>query len=325
MPGPREVLIAVQAAGICGSDLHIYNWDTKVKMAPPVIIGHEFCGTIVELGTEAEGEIDTLNIGDRVTAEPTFKVCGSCRYCQSGFYNLCAERQVLGFAADGAFAEFVRVPAKRVHALPDNVEDLAGAMIEPFACCVHGLYELTGVVANDFAVVSGPGAMGLLAVQLLREAGARVLVIGTAADEQRLALARTLGADLTLNVEQTDVLQEVLELSGGAGADLIAECSGAPAAAELGIDIVRKRGKYLQLGLFGKPITLDFEKIAYKELQIFGSFAQKWSAWKTALSLLDQGKIQLVPLVSDVLPLTDWQLGFEKLNKKTGLKIVLTP
>jgi len=124
---PGEVLIQVAAAGICGSDLKILNWDTKVTLAPPVTIGHEFSGTVVEAAADSGG----LKPGDRVTAEPTYRVCGRCLHCQAGFYNLCAERKVLGFAVDGAFAEYVRVPAGRVHPLPSNVSFHAGALTEP--------------------------------------------------------------------------------------------------------------------------------------------------------------------------------------------------
>ncbi len=321
LPAADEILVHVQAAGICGSDLHIYNWATRVAMAPPVVMGHEFSGVIEELGCEVEG----FRAGERVTAEPTYHVCGHCRYCQSGRYNLCHERRVLGFAVDGAFAQYIRVPGTRVHRLPESVDYTVGAMTEPFACCVHGLYELTGVAVNEFAVVSGPGAIGLMCVQLLKLAGARVAVIGVTADAERLFLANRLGADHTINVEKEDALSIVKDLTAGWGADIVVECSGSQAAANSGLEIVRKGGRYTQIGLFGRPITLDFEKVAYKEIQLTGSFAQKWSAWKTALALMAAGKVELAPLVSDVLPLKDWNRGFQKLNSKQGMKIILTP
>ena len=319
VPADGEVLIQVAATGICGSDLKILNWNTQVTMAPPVTIGHEFSGTVVEAAA------DGWKPGDRVTAEPTYRVCGRCLHCQSGFYNLCAERKVLGFAADGAFAEFVRVPAARVHTLPANVGFHAGALTEPLACCVHGLYELTGVGVEELAVVTGPGAIGLLCVQLLKAAGARVVVVGTAADRGRLELARRLGAEHVVDSSAQDPAAAVAALSGGLGADLVVECSGAGAAAELGLELARKRGKYTQLGMFGRPITLDFERIAYKEIRVVGSFAQRWSAWKLALRLLAEDKVKLEPLVSDVLPLHDWQKGFEKFKSRQGLKVLLTP
>ncbi len=321
LPAFDEVLIRVKAAGICGSDLKIYNWDTQVRMAPPVIMGHEFCGVVEELGSET----GSLKIGDRVTAEPTYSVCGRCYHCHSGFYNLCVERKVLGFAVDGAFAQHIRVPEGRVHRLPENVDFWAGAMTEPLACCVHGVYELGRVTAGDLAVVSGPGAIGLICVQLLKLAGARVLVTGTQADAERLALAKKLGADYAINCNGTDILQTIRDLTGGLGADMVVECSGSQEAADSGLNLIRKRGCYVQVGLFGRPVMLDFEKVAYKEIQVTGSFAQKWSAWKTSLLLMAEKKVHLNPLVSDVLPLLEWSNGFDKLNSKQGLKIILTP
>lgn len=321
VPGADEILIKVEAAGICGSDLHIYNWDTQVRMQPPVVMGHEFSGTIEEVG----GSVTNWHLGDRVTAEPSYYVCEECAYCKSGFYNLCEERQVFGFWADGAFAEYIKVPAKRLHKLPDNISFEEGAMIEPFACCVHGVKELTGVDVEDFTVVSGPGAIGLLCLQVARASGARTAVIGTEADVKRLELARELGADYTFQIGKDDVLREIRDLSGGLGADVVIEASGAAPAVDMGFDMAKKRGKYLQIGLFGKPISTAFEKIAYKELQIFGSFAQKWSAWKCALKLLGNEKVRLKPLVSDALPLREWEKGFNKLLNKEGYKILLYP
>jgi len=321
VPGEGEALVKVAAAGICGSDLHIRNWDTRVTMAPPVTIGHEFAGIVAEIAGDGAG----LRAGDRVTAEPTYRVCGKCLHCRAGSYNLCSERRVLGFAVDGAFAEFVRVPAGRIHLLPANVGFRAGAMSEPLACCVHGLYELTGIMAGELAAVTGPGAIGLLCAQLLKAAGARVAVIGTGTDTARLALARQLGADHTFDASVQDPAASILELTGGVGADIVVECSGAAAAAALGLELVRRGGKYTQMGMFGRPISLDFERVAYKEIRVVGSFAQKWSAWKRALRLLEEGRLQLEPLVSDVIPLRDWQKGFDKLAAREGLKILLTP
>ena len=320
-PSPGEVLVRVRAAGICGSDLHIQEVDTQVALDPPVVMGHEFAGVIEEVGADAR----EFSVGERVTGEPTYRVCGHCPHCKAGSYNLCRERRVLGYAADGAFAELVRVPCARVHRLPANVDFSSGALTEPLACCVHGVYEGVGVTANELALVIGPGAIGLLVLQLLRNAGARTMVIGTSADEERLRLAHALGADVAIDLSKTDAHRAVAEASDGAGVDLVVECSGAEAAATLGLELARRQGRYAQIGLFGRPIRLDFEKIAYKELRVTGSFAQKWSSWRTALSLMAGGRVRLAELVTDILPLEDWQSGFQRFREKKGIKFVLTP
>jgi L-iditol 2-dehydrogenase len=319
--GPGQVVIAVQATGICGSDLHVRAWDIQIPMRPPMSTGHEFSGAIAELGAGVEG----WQVGDRVTAEPTYSSCGHCRYCRTGAYNLCAERRVLGYWVDGAFAEYVRVPVERLHRLPERIGFHEGAMLEPLACCVHGVLELTRIDPDELVVVSGPGAMGLLSMQVAKACGAQVVVIGTGIDGPRLEVARTLGADHTINLAEEDPVERVMDLTDGIGADVLLECSGAPAAVDAGIDLVRKQGRYTQIGLFGQPVTVDFERIAYKELQVTGSFAQRWTAWVRTLALVERGAIQLAPLISDVLPLTAWEEGFEKLERKEGLKIILEP
>ena len=321
VPSAGEVLVRVKAAGICGSDLHIQDGDIRIALAPPVIMGHEFAGVIEEVGADVRG----VSAGERVTAEPTYSSCGHCPCCHAGAYNLCPERRVLGYAADGGFAELVRVPIARVHRLPENVDFTAGALTEPLACCVHGLYEVAGVTANDLAVVIGPGAIGLLALQLLRNAGARTIVVGTAADAERLLLARSLGAVAAVDAAGDSARLAVRDASAGEGADIVIECSGAEPAAALGMDLARRQGRYLQMGLFGRPIQLDFEKIAYKELRVTGSFAQKWSAWRTALSLMAGERVKPATLVTDILPLEDWQSGFQRFREKKGVKFIVTP
>lgn len=253
-PGPGQVLIEVKAAGICGSDLHILHWDIAFAMKPPMIIGHEFSGVIVETGSGVEG----WKPGDRVTAEPSAIICGECRYCRTGAYNLCANRRVMGYWVDGVFAEYVVAGAVRLHRLPDRTSFEEGALTEPLACCVHAVHELTGVEVGDFVAVTGPGAIGLLCAQLAKAEGAVVMMVGTNVDRDRLAKAKELGIDYCVNLQERDPLEAVRELTEGYGADIVFECSGAAPAAAMGIELARKQGKYTQVGLFGKPITLDF-------------------------------------------------------------------
>jgi L-iditol 2-dehydrogenase len=317
----NEVLIKVKAAGICGSDIHIYNWDTQVKMSPPVVMGHEFSGVAEEVGSAVEG----IKPGDRVTAEPSYSVCGRCGYCMEGRYNLCEDRKVMGFWADGAFAEYTAAPAHRIHKLPENISFEEGALTEPFACTVHGVHELVKVRFGENVIVTGPGAIGLLAAQTALAEGARVTVIGTEADAKRLELADKLGVHRTVNLRKEDAAKVVRETTSGKGADVALECSGAEAAVDFNLENLRKGGRFLQLGLFGKPIRTQFELIAYKELEIYGSFAQKWSAWKLALDMMKKQKVTLGPVISDRLPLSDWETGFMKMNNKDGMKIILVP
>ena len=319
-PAPNQVKIEVKACGVCGSDLHILHDEINIPIRPPVVIGHEFSGIVVEKGSEAAEEI---KIGDRVTAEPNIYTCGKCRYCRTEYYNLCANRKVAGYWFNGGFARYTN--ATFVHKLPDNVSFVGGALTEPVAICIHGIVEQTGISAGDSVVVTGPGPVGLIAALVALAEGGTVMVCGTSADRHRLGLAEDLGVHHTMNIDQCDAVARVRELTEGYGADVLLECSGYPAAARMGLEMVRKRGKYSQIGLFGKPIEIDFEKIAFKEIQVTGSMSQRRPSWKRALNLMGRGIIPAEKLVSHQFPLREWEKAFEMSEKKEGVKLVLLP
>ena len=320
-PDANQVVIAVKAAGVCGSDLHIYHDEMKTPLEVPVVIGHEFSGEIAEVGSEVE----QFNIGNRVTVVPNIWTCGKCKYCRSGYINLCGTRRVIGYSHNGAFAEYCTVPANCLYRLPENVDFIGGALSEPLACCTNGVIDQTGISAGDFVVITGPGAIGLLTLQLAKAEGGIVAVCGVSGDEERLNLAKELGADYTIRVDEVDAIEMVKDFTEGYGADVTLECSGAAGGASLGLNIVKKRGKYTQMGLFGHPIEIDFELIAYKELQVTGFVSQKRSSWERAIKLMEIGKILTKPLVSHQLPLDDWKRAFEMFEQRAGVKLVLIP
>lgn len=320
-PGPGQVKVEVKAAGVCGSDLHIFHDEIAIAIEPPVVIGHEFAGIIAGLGEGVKG----WHVGDRATCETTAWSCGQCLQCRLGHYNMCADRKVLGYAFDGCFARYCVVNEHQVHQLPDNVDFLAGALTEPLACCVHAVLELTCISAGDVVVLTGPGPIGLLCLQLARAAGGYAVMCGTTQDRERLEVARRLGADIIVNVETEDVRHLLDKLTGAQGADVFLECSGAPPAARLGLESTRRGGQYTQVGLFPGPFELSFDLIAYKELRVTGSLGQRWTSWQRALSLMAQDQVDTKSLVSHILPLTEWQEAFRLLEQKQGLKIVLEP
>jgi L-iditol 2-dehydrogenase len=319
--GPGQVKVEVKAAGVCGSDLHIYYDEIAIPIVPPVVMGHEFAGVIAEVG---DG-VDHVRVGDRVTCETTAWSCGRCLQCRLGHYNMCAERKVVGYAVDGCFARACVVNERQVHLLPENVDFQAGALTEPLACAVHAVLELTSIVAGDHVMITGPGPVGLLCLQLVKAAGGFALVCGTRQDAERLELARRFGADVTVDVDREDALEIVRDLTGGEGADVFLECAGAPPAARLGLEATRRGGQYTQVGLFPAPFELKFDLIAYKELQVTGSLGQRWTSWQRALSLMAHGVVDTGSLVSHVLPLTDWREAFRLAEEGEGLKIVLEP
>lgn len=319
--GPGQVKIEVKAAGVCGSDLHIYYDEIAIPIKPPVIMGHEFSGVIVDLGDGVEG----LGIGDRVTCETTAWSCGQCLSCRLGQYNMCASRKVVGYAVDGCFARYCVVNQRQVHLLPENVGFQAGALTEPLACCVHAVLELSSLTAGDVVAITGPGPIGLLCLQLAKAAGGYTIVCGASQDAGRLALARRLGADLAVDVQAEDALARIYQETGGQGADLFLECAGSPAAARLGLEATRRGGQYTQVGLFPGPFELKFDLIAYRELRVTGSLSQRWTSWQRALALMAQGQVDTQSLISHTLPLDHWREAFRMSEEKQGLKIVLEP
>jgi L-iditol 2-dehydrogenase len=320
-PGPGEVRIRVAYAGICASDLHILNDDIAIAIRPPVVMGHEFSGTIDRLGDGVEG----WRTGDRVVAEASYEVCGACRSCASGFYNLCASRKVLGYWYDGAFAPLTVVPARRVHRLPASIGFEAGALIEPTACVVHGVCELIAIEPGDVVLVTGPGAIGLTALQVAKAAGAKVVVSGTADDRARLDLAKRLGADATVDATAAGVAKTVSELTAGAGVDVAVECSGSDRAVRSALEALRRRGRFLQLGVLGRDMQLSFDTILSKELALTGSISSRDVSWRRAIELVERGDVRPELLVSEKLPLDRWEEAFRMHVDRRGLKILFKP
>ena len=319
-PGPGEVKIAVQAAGVCGTDLHIAQG--TYASSPPVTMGHEFSGKVSAVGAGVDG----FEIGDRVMSEPMAAYCGGCLFCDRGQMNLCSERLSYGVNVNGGFAESVVVRQGAIHRLPHDVDFVSGAMTEPLAVCVHALTERTQITAGQLVLVLGPGPVGLLAAMLAKAHGATVVVAGTAIDQDRLDVARAVGADLTVTVDEVDLTEQLEALSMGAGgADVTIEAAGVAGSVEAAFKNTRKAGTIVQLGLFDEPITLDYSPVALRELNVIGSFAQSWSSFEGALELMARKRVNVEALVAAILPLHEGEQAFHRAEQKDGTKIILTP
>lgn len=318
--GPGQVKIEVKAAGICGSDIHIWHSDIAIPMKLPVVIGHEFSGIIVDAGAE----VKDFRVGDRVTAETTFESCERCYHCRSGNYNLCKGRRGIGYWYNGAFTKYIIINQQRLYKLPDSVSFEEGAMSEPLTCVTHALFELAEIKPTDSVVIFGPGPIGLLALQVVNAIGAEAYLCGIGKDAERLRLGGELGAAKVVDVEKESIHEIVNDKTKGLGADVVLECSGSSSAANTGFEIVRKGGQYVQIGLFGGPIKIDLAAMAYKEIRATGSFSQKWSAWLKTMELLRRGKIRLKPLISHKFGLEDWEEAFGIAQSGQGLKVVFS-
>jgi L-iditol 2-dehydrogenase len=321
IPFPDWVLIKVKAAGICGTDLHI--WHDQFQYWPPVVLGHEFAGVIVETGAN----VKRWKAGDRVVAEPHSLACGECDECRRGQIQLCASKRSPGWGIDGAFTDYLVMPASLLHAIPPDVPDVIAAIAEPMAIVIHQVLERGRVELRDFVVISGTGPVGILAAFLAKKAGARtVIVTGIGRSEQvRFPVSRALGADLCLNVEKEDIVQRVKELTGGRGADLVVEASGNPKAIAQSFQMVRTGGRISAIGFTGSGgVTVPWDTALLKVLDVSFNMSSSRTAWPKAMSTLGAFHESLAPYVTSVVSLDSWEDAFLRLEAEKDVKTVFT-
>ena len=317
IPQVNEVKVKVEATGICGTDLYGYS-----AVKPPVVLGHETAGRVAEIGKEVQG----IKIGDRVTTETTAHICGKCKYCQNKEYNLCIHRKGLGSAINGAFAQYFVIRKESIHHIPSHIDFISASLFEPLSCATHAVIEQANLLKRETALILGPGPFGLLTAQVAQTLEARVIIVGIKGDEKRLSLAKNLGIDLIFNIEKKDLENYLSNIIIENGIDVIFECSGSIAAVKYGLKIIRKGGRFIQAGIVRQPIELNFNELLFnKELTLIGSRTQKPSSWDKAIQLVDERKVNLGKLVSDVLPLSNWKEGFKRAREKTSVKVVLQP
>ncbi|MEW5979613.1 MAG: zinc-binding dehydrogenase [Acidobacteriota bacterium] len=318
-PGSNEVKLKIAAAGICGTDIHIIKG--RWRCDPPVVLGHEFCGTVVEVGSQVRG----FQPGDRVVSSNPAKVCGMCHHCLAGNPFMCSERVSAGYMIDGAFAEFLCIRPEVCHHLPDHVSFKAAAMGEPLAVAVRAVMERSTVHAGDLVLVSGPGCVGLLTLLMAKLEGARVVISGVSKDQPRLECARQLGADRVVNASIEDLSGIILEASGGQGADLVYECSGSPTSLAACWESVRKEGTVVQVGVYPGPIETDLNKVMMKELRFIGSYGYVWTSWQRAVQLWKDNRIRIESMVSHQYPLSRFEEAFRVTQDGRAIKVVLNP
>lgn len=321
-PGPGEVKIRVAAGGICGSDIHVRH--DSFPYWPPVILGHEFTGTVIELGADCA----VAKVGDRVVAEPHTKACGICYLCRTGNIQICPQKRSPGWGIHGGMAEFICYPEKLLHRIPDGMSWDQAAVVEPVANCVTDLIEHTTVTPGDFVVVLGPGPIGLMTALVARAAGAReVAIIGTPGDEAlRLAKARELGFTRIINLAQTSPVDAILEMTDGRGADIVAECSGSPKAIASTVDLVRKKGKICAIGLTGnKMVELPWDKFNFKVVDLQFNLSTSYTSWDRSIHLIHGGAVPAEKIISHRAPLAEWQTVFDAIENLQALKGLMIP
>ena len=331
--GPREAVIRIASCGICASDCKCWQgakmfWGSDTQAAyvkPPVIAGHEFYGVVEELGDGA-GEHFGIRPGQRVIAEQIVP-CDRCHYCRTGSYWMCEVHNIFGFqreVADGGMAEYMRLPStSRLHVIPDGMPLNDAAIIEPLSCAIHTV-QRGDVQLADVVVLAGAGPIGLMMVQVLKLKTPRRIVVIDMSDE-RLALARRYGADLTINPTRQDARAEVMAVTGNYGCDVYIEATGSPGGVTQGLDLVRKLGRFVEFSVFGKETSADWSIIGdRKELDVRGSHLGPY-CYPIAIDLLTRGLVTSDGIVTHEYDLHDWDEAIRSASSMDSIKVLLTP
>lgn len=320
--GPTDALIRVQYAGVCGTDLHIWEWDSWAsnRMHPPVVIGHEFAGTIAKLGPEAAAA-GLLQVGDVVTAEGHI-VCGHCLQCRTGNAHLCRRTQIIGVDRDGAFADYIAMPVSNVMKL-DGIPAELGAIMDPMGNAVHTVLE-GGEVPGSTVFVLGCGPIGCFAVGVARAAGAS-LVVASDLNPTRLAIARAMGAHATINPSTEDVTARINELTNGDGMDLVCEMSGHPAGHSQAFQVARQGGRVNMLGTPSRTTEVNFARdVIFKGLTLYGVTGRKmYTTWQQLGRFLRAGQLDPRPVITHRFPLERIGEAIGVIKDGTAGKVIL--
>ena len=340
-PGAGEVLIRVGACAICGSDPKIlaHGWPNHPPYGVPgqrggFIFGHEYTGEVAALGQGVArgGGVTELNVGDRVAVEP-HKGCGVCDNCRDGLYNTCLNygehdkgHRHYGFSANGGYAEYVCNHVNSVYRIPDSMSLEEATLITTAATSLYGIRRIGGIRAGETVVVSGPGAIGLMAVTMARLMGAGTIVL-TGTRSERLQVGQQLGADVTVNVREEDAFERIMGLTGGVGADAVLECAGTTQAAVDAVGFCKKNGRVALVGIYAEPAPLDVNKIVQWNITVAGSKAEGERSMVQALALLGRRDVDLSPLLTHTFPLDQVHTAFETAEKRLGgaIKVVVQP
>lgn len=324
--GPDEFLVRVKAATICATDVRIYTYgDTRIKL--PRVLGHEFAGDVEKIGANLRNR---LKVGMRVTANPNM-YCGRCRYCIPGRHELCDSRYALGIDVDGAFAEYLRVPPEAsktggVCEVPDSLSYEEATLVEPLSCCLHGI-EACKINVGDSVAIVGDGPIALLHLKLAKLSGAGTIIVSGHHDN-RLMIARELGADATINEKREDPIEGIRLLTDGYGADVVIVAVGSPVAQQQALSIAAKGGRinfFAGLPAGKEIVPLNANLIHYKELSILGTSSSTIHEFRRTLELVSSGVLDVKRFITHRFPLDKTLKAFETASSRGGLKVCVNP
>lgn len=316
--GPNDVLIKIKKTAICGTDIHIYNWDewAQKNIQPPLVAGHEFVGEVVEIGREVK---DYFNIGDRVSGEGHID-CGHCRNCRAGRSHLCRINVSVGVTRNGAFAEYLCIPATNAYPIPANIPDKIAAILDPFGNATHTTlsYDLVG----EDVLITGAGPVGIMAAAIAKHVGARFVVI-TDVNEYRLNLARKIGVTLAVNPNQMSLKAVMEQLGMREGFDVGLEMSGNPKAFHDMLTHMNHAGKIALLGFLPHNTGIDWNQVIMKGLNIKGIYGREmYDTWYKMITMLQSG-LNIAPVITHEFSIDDFQAGFDMMRSGESGKVIL--
>ena len=319
--GPTEVLVKVKVASICGTDLHIYEWDrwAQGRIHPPLIPGHEFCGEVVAFGDE----VTSVKEGDFVSAE-MHVACGKCLQCRTGEAHICQNVKIIGVDSDGAFAEYVVIPESNIWKLDPAIPVEYASILDPLGNAVHTV--LAGPIAGQTVLVTGCGPIGLMAIAVAKACGSST-VFATETNEQRRAMAKKMGADVVVNPANTDSVARIKSETSGTGVDVLLEMSGNPAAIQQGFRALRAGGRASLLGIPTESVPLDLvNDVIFKGATVQGIYGRRmYGTWVQMTALLKAGRLNLEPLFGERTPMEKFENAFALLQGGLAGKILMYP
>jgi len=311
-----EVLLQVERVGVCGSDLHQWTADHSWPVNYPVVLGHEFGGLVAELGKTVTG----WKTGDRVVSETAAVINPDSPLTRQGLYNLDSGRKGFGYGVNGAMTTYVRVPARCLHRVPEELPFEQACLTEPCSVAYNAVVMNSRIRPGDRVVVLGPGTIGILCAAIAGLCGAEVLVVGLESDQARLKIARRYGHEAIYGDPTAWALEK-----DGLGADCVVDATGESSSLETALHLVRPNGQITKVGWGRDPLNFSLDSLVQKNVRMQGSFSHHWVVWEKVLSLLSSGKLDVRPIIGGVWPLNSWQEAFEKMHSRQIVKSLLNP
>jgi alcohol dehydrogenase/L-iditol 2-dehydrogenase len=320
--GDNDVLLEVKAVGVCGSDVEMWRSDVTFAVNVPVIQGHEFCGVVAQTGKN----VDKWRQGDKAISETSAYVCGKCYFCKSGDYNMCPHRLGYGYGVDGAFTRFVKVRQEILHPIPPGLSFEEAAITEPVCVAYNALVFRSRIRPGDTVAVIGPGPIGLNCIQVARISGAGTIIVsGKAVDRTRLQLAKKMGADITVDCSKEDPVAVVNQSTSGLGADLVVNAAGDAPSLEQSMQMARRLGQITKIGWGPEPVSMSLDPLISKAIALQGSYGHSWKTWRAVLELLEKRTVSTKPMISTILPITEWETAYRQVEDRSAVKVILKP